>query len=319
MGAVVERKAKDEPTNAVGADSDLLAKHKLLLKMAGDPALTKADVAIGAYLLERFNAERGYAWPSEAAIAKSTEQCERTVRRSIARLTAGGYFAATKSERRGNAKTYCPDLSDWTSVSGPTGHSCPTNRTSVSKIPDSNVRPYQLEDSNQETRQETISLPSVAERAREVQPDFFSVEVEAEELPLEGKEARAPTSQPTPRNPKAVGDARATDLGAAAFEEWWFAFPAQRRVAKDKCANLYAKIVKAGKATPAILLTAARDYAASDDVARGFAVNPYRWLSEERWTVLPTQRSQRRGSLLEAALAAVRECESDDLVEVENA
>src|SRR6202035_724138 len=69
----------------------------------------------------------------------------------------------------------------------------------------------------------------------------------------------------------------------SAFEAWWELFPEQHRVAKWKVADAYDEIIRSGVITVDELIDAVRRYAVSDDVARGYACAPLRWLNEERW------------------------------------
>jgi hypothetical protein len=97
------------------------------------------------------------------------------------------------------------------------------------------------------------------------------------------------------------------------FAEAWYAFPAQRRFGRDKALAAYRKARK--KATADEILAGVMRYAESDEVARGYACNPTKWLNEERWTLEPAPAGQqatnrrRGGSLVEAAFAEVRSYE----------
>jgi hypothetical protein len=114
-------------------------------------------------------------------------------------------------------------------------------------------------------------------------------------------EPGVPTEQPTSEQPKEQPTTRASAADRF-FEEWWRAYPSQRRAAKDKCRAKYGAILRAGKqgdkpgVTPGQLLAAVQAYAQSRDVARGFACQPYRWLNEQRWTLdYSAPDPQRRG------------------------
>lgn len=75
------------------------------------------------------------------------------------------------------------------------------------------------------------------------------------------------------------------DAIALSFEEFWRAYPAQRRYGKPQALGLYTQVLKRGAATVDDLLSAATRYAASRNVADGYACNPCRWLREERWNL----------------------------------
>lgn len=67
-----------------------------------------------------------------------------------------------------------------------------------------------------------------------------------------------------------------------AFDQFWITYPRQRRHGRTEAIKAYNKLVAAGHDPDAILQGVMR-YAASDEVARGFAKNPTGWLREERF------------------------------------
>lgn len=67
------------------------------------------------------------------------------------------------------------------------------------------------------------------------------------------------------------------------FNTFWNAFPSTRKAGKTKPKQKFMQIIKSKKATAEQLIKAAEDYAKTDDVARGFAKEPYSWLLNERY------------------------------------
>lgn len=67
------------------------------------------------------------------------------------------------------------------------------------------------------------------------------------------------------------------------FNTFWEVFPKQRKAGKTKPREKFFQIVKSGNATAEQIIQAAEDYAKTDEVARGFAKEPYSWLLNERY------------------------------------
>lgn len=68
------------------------------------------------------------------------------------------------------------------------------------------------------------------------------------------------------------------------FEEFWMQFPRQRRGNKEKAKQAYAKAIKENRANEMEILDGVQKYAASDEVARGYAKGAAAWLNDDRWT-----------------------------------
>ena len=64
------------------------------------------------------------------------------------------------------------------------------------------------------------------------------------------------------------------------FAEFWAAYP--KKVGKPAAEKNFLKAVKAGH-DPARIIEAAKRYAASESVTRGFAKYPQGWLTDERF------------------------------------
>lgn len=69
-----------------------------------------------------------------------------------------------------------------------------------------------------------------------------------------------------------------------AFEQFWQAFPKQRAGAKDKARSAFTAALKRHKdMTGAQIADKVREYARSDEVARGFAKGAAAWLNDDRF------------------------------------
>lgn len=86
----------------------------------------------------------------------------------------------------------------------------------------------------------------------------------------------APTPTPTPA-PATAGDSR--------FDEFWAAFPPERKSNKPGCRKKFAQAVKS--VDPERIIAAAAAYRDDPNRDPAFTVNPHRWLNEERWDAGP--------------------------------
>jgi hypothetical protein len=271
--------------DAMGAPT-LLDKWRLMLAIVADPALSKADVAVAATLLDMVG-DDGTAWPSLPTLAGRTGQSVRNVIRCTSRLS--GYFDSTEGGGRGNAKTYRPRFGDRERVTAPSPKGPGKRVTPVSPIPDERVTaPSRFEQDERVTAVSEKGDGAVIKRVTPVSP-------------------QSPYMNPLKESSQAlvlVGEANSDPIKRT-FAEFWDAFPQQRRAAKAKVLAKYGSIVKSKAATPNDLLQAARQYAKTSDVSRGYACAPLRWLNEERWRLDYTAQSggKRNGGLFEAALS----------------
>ena len=84
------------------------AKFRALQAMAKDKSLTSAEVRLGIVLLGYFNAERGYAWPSNETLAQELGIHRTTVTSAWQGLRAKGYFIVQENKGRGTTNRYYP-------------------------------------------------------------------------------------------------------------------------------------------------------------------------------------------------------------------
>lgn len=81
---------------------------------------------------------------------------------------------------------------------------------------------------------------------------------------------------------KAEPEKKPTALEVA-FEDFWKEFPKQRIGNKEKAKSAFAAAVKRSGMLPFQLVSKAREYAKSDEVARGFAKGAQAWLNDDRF------------------------------------
>ena len=100
------------------------------------------------------------------------------------------------------------------------------------------------------------------------------------------------------------------------FDEFWTNFPRQRRGSKDKAEQSYRKALS--RAEEADIIAGTLAYAASDEVARGFAKGAAAWLNDDRWANdygiraqerMPNGKPDYMGGLMTAARNASRSTE----------
>lgn len=70
---------------------------------------------------------------------------------------------------------------------------------------------------------------------------------------------------------------------SSSFEAFWIAYPKQRIGNKAKAASAFEAAIKRTHTTADELIAKAKEYAASDEVARGYAKGAQAWLNDDRY------------------------------------
>lgn len=70
------------------------------------------------------------------------------------------------------------------------------------------------------------------------------------------------------------------------FEEFWKEYPKQRAGSKQKAYTSYCRVIKEKRSTEDKLLESVKDYACSDEVARGYAKGCAAWLNDDRFNTI---------------------------------
>ena len=95
------------------------------------------------------------------------------------------------------------------------------------------------------------------------------------------------------------------------FDEFWAVYPKQRIGNKDKARAAFVQAVKRTGKTPQEITDKAAEYAASEEVARGFAKGAQAWLNDDRFL-----RNYAPAKTSGAALAAAREAGTAKIDEI---
>lgn len=95
------------------------------------------------------------------------------------------------------------------------------------------------------------------------------------------------------------------------FDEFWAVYPKQRIGNKDKARAAFVQAVKRSGKTPQEITAKAAEYAASEEVARGFAKGAQAWLNDDRFL-----RNYAPAKTSGAALAAAREAGTAKIDEI---
>lgn len=118
-------------------------------------------------------------------------------------------------------------------------------------------------------------------------PTHSSCGEDATARDCDGKTAKATGSEDGSSDGECATDkatSKANGKGyPAQFEEFWNCYPARggRRRGKRECWSLWVQAIREAERQP--LIEATRQYAASDEVARGFARDPKRFLAKDWW------------------------------------
>lgn len=95
------------------------------------------------------------------------------------------------------------------------------------------------------------------------------------------------------------------------FADFWAVYPKQRIGNKDKARAAFQQAVKRSGKTPQEITAKAAEYAASEEVARGFAKGAQAWLNDDRFL-----RNYAPAKTSGAALAAAREAGTAKIDEI---
>jgi len=83
-------------------------KFRLLDAVHNDRRLSRADVCVAYFIINLFNPDKGYAWPSQETLAELTGLNLRTVKRAVGRLVRFGIVTITFRGRPGRSNEYVP-------------------------------------------------------------------------------------------------------------------------------------------------------------------------------------------------------------------
>lgn len=84
------------------------AARNELLKVMAASRLNGTEMAVAVFLLDHFNIERGYAWPTRETLAAEVGVSCVSVSRAIDRLETKGFFLIQRNKGRGISNRYAP-------------------------------------------------------------------------------------------------------------------------------------------------------------------------------------------------------------------
>ncbi|MGY3496683.1 helix-turn-helix domain-containing protein [Bradyrhizobium sp. USDA 4502] len=261
-----------------------------LRQVAVDRSLPPMALHVATIVAQHVNQRSGDAWPTQETIANALGITDRAVRRNVTELAARGHLDVAVSGGRHRPNVYRPILKTRTPASG---NGC--------ENPDASVR---LSDQKPgRTRQENPDARGRNPDARVQKPGRQRPTELPNELPIElpkGTTQRAHARESDRLRHVDHGDRSARKprqrpanghQHGEGFEEFYAAYP--RHVARGAAEKAYARIIRAGEATPDELLVAARRYA---DERNGqepkFTKHPATWLSKQCWLDEPAARPE---------------------------
>lgn len=105
--------------NDTQADYNLLRKHHAVMHATADPELSRGEVAVYAQIVDRYNAQRGAAWPSMDRLAFDTGLSRRAIPKIIEKLCRGDYLQITKHGNRATSNRYLPTFHEYSRKENP--------------------------------------------------------------------------------------------------------------------------------------------------------------------------------------------------------
>ena len=88
--------------------------------------------------------------------------------------------------------------------------------------------------------------------------------------------AKPESKKQKPKKPKVINYSES-------FEEFWRQYPSTRKGKKERAYEKWQEIINENRATEQEILNGTLRYAASDEVARGYAAHATTWLNDDRW------------------------------------
>ncbi|WP_441260819.1 helix-turn-helix transcriptional regulator [Bradyrhizobium sp. 521_C7_N1_3] len=257
------------PRRQASGDDFTRKQFDWLRQVAFDSELPPAASRVATALTKYFSREHdGWAWMSQATLARDLGMPERTVRYALSALVDDGHLV---TKRRGKKETNLYHL----------------------QLKNSESDRQAVADHEPRDRQPTATHPGVTGKNQQSDRQE-SARVTGNPLPP--NPLNEPLEEPIElRNSLQLDlvdeDSRRRDPESPSytdsdFEKWWAQVP--RKVAKGAAAMLYRHIVDKGEATPGQLMAGMLRYAA--EVAnreQRYIAHPSTWLSQGRWSDEP--------------------------------
>ena len=108
-----------------------LKKWLMINAALNDKSLSKGDVSVQWQILDRYSVKNGDCWPSLKRLAADTGLTQRTIQRSVTRLTEAGHSGIVKHGNRVESNHYKPNFNLLDRVE--TSTSLPSNEVETAK------------------------------------------------------------------------------------------------------------------------------------------------------------------------------------------
>jgi hypothetical protein len=228
------------------------------------------------------NAEHGWAWPSNKEIARKANLTDRAVQLAVADLAKLGELEVGYNEGPKGCNRYRVLMTTPEKSSPP-----------KDLHPEDSALPKTSRDS--ESEQVSDQTPEDFSPPEESSPPKNSTGTPEEFSPgtvREPKDKNSPTESSTAQNSllsndEIPGSADKPKRGRRPkpgpdplFDEWYAAYPVHK--SRGAAEDAWVKVRRDG-VDPQVLIAAAKRYAVSDDVRRGFGKHPATWLNQKCW------------------------------------
>ena len=264
--------------------------------------------ALCAYIgLASYADRAGHAWPSVGVVAERMSLSKRSVQRGIKELEELGLLQVRRPRGRESTSEYwlrmiapaADALAPDEVVDGPHGpvwgdaqarphdsgrQGGDTQTRGVTRRHPRVTRSPEKGDTQshrtppRNTSKEHLQGTQCARDADAVADEILDAEIVDDDYVDVGTLDIVPANAGSSRSPVRAAHASVEQE----FEEFWGAFPRERRTAKRQCLQKFTKAVKDGT-PPSTIIAAARRYAADPNRVAAYTASPLTWLNQGRW------------------------------------
>lgn len=261
----------------------LLAIKNVILTAIDDPRLDRRHLRVLALVIKHLNNESGSAYPGRKRLADETATYDRaaysqgTVAVTIADLVAWGYLISTRKSPAGGGRALAhytimkPSVEDLQAQITAWVRSHAPDPGSVAK-----QRPWADVKDGVNVKNDDVK-------------DGLNVNPELNVNPVVAADVNPVLSTVTSKDSTRKKGGSPADAGLTSdpnFDAFWEAYPPGRKNAKGDALSAFRKVIsgkhKAGRATPEVLIAAAKAYAATDPDPE-YTPMPSTWLNRGSW------------------------------------
>lgn len=261
-GAITSRPG---PLEGPKRERTLLDKWRLCRVSWSDGRLSRHDIAVLGWILDHYNDDVGAAWPGYNRLAKLAGAHRLSVKRSVARLEALGYLFVTERggiwDGRRKSHRYRPNFG--LSASAHIVELLAPTHIGVCADASEVLAPAQPESS--------------------YNPRYKAGVVMEASAPSPSAPAGALGSAPPPGQAQMEAGRAAIN---AAFEELWMAWPAEKRLNRERALVAFREIVATGDVTASELVDGAKrhtNWVRANHVKTQIIAQPTTWFINEGW------------------------------------